>query len=60
MLYMIKDESIKGIDSHVLTFFYGAEPISPMAVKAVYDRFRQYGFNPKSMFPVYGMGRKRH
>ena len=56
MLYMIKDESIKGIDlSCVEILFNGAEPISPMAVRLFIDRFRQYGFNSKAMFPVYGM-----
>jgi amino acid adenylation domain-containing protein/non-ribosomal peptide synthase protein (TIGR01720 family) len=56
MLYMVKNESIKGIDlSCVEVLFNGAEPISPLAVRLFIDRFRQYGFNPKAMFPVYGM-----
>ena len=56
MLYMVKDESIKGIDlSCIEVLFNGAEPISPLAVRLFIDRFRQYGFNPKAMFPVYGM-----
>ena len=56
MMYTVKDEAIKGVDlSCVEVLFNGAEPISPTAVRLFIDRFSKYGFNPKAMFPVYGM-----
>ncbi|PKL35309.1 MAG: hypothetical protein CVV44_21080 [Spirochaetae bacterium HGW-Spirochaetae-1] len=56
MVNVVKDELIQGVDlSCVEILFNGAEPISGSAVRAFVDRFSKYGFNPRAMFPVYGM-----
>ncbi|MCD6571341.1 MAG: amino acid adenylation domain-containing protein [Deltaproteobacteria bacterium] len=56
MLAQVKDEDIKDVDLSCIEILYnGAEPISATAVRLFIDRFSKYGFDPKAMYPVYGM-----
>lgn len=55
-LRRIKDEDIEGLDlSSWRAAFNGAEAVSPDSMKNFEQRFSAYGFEGKSMMPVYGL-----
>lgn len=55
-LQKIKDEMLEGLDlSSWRIAFNGAEPVSPKTVLGFCDRYAAYGFDRKSMTPVYGL-----
>ena len=55
-LRKIGDEDIAGLDlSSWRWAFNGAEPVSPETMRAFVERFRQYGFRPEAVAPVYGL-----
>ncbi|ETX04169.1 MAG: AMP-dependent synthetase and ligase, partial [Candidatus Entotheonella gemina] len=52
----IRDEDIAGYDlSSWRIAFSGAEPVSPATMQRFTERFTAYGFQPRSMAPVYGL-----
>jgi 1-acyl-sn-glycerol-3-phosphate acyltransferase len=52
----VPDEEIAGLDLSTWRYaLNGAEPVSPEAMRRFSERFAAYGFNPKSLAPVYGL-----
>ncbi|ETX02676.1 MAG: AMP-dependent synthetase and ligase [Candidatus Entotheonella factor] len=52
----VRDEDIAGYDlSSWRIAFSGAEPVSPATMQRFTDRFTAYGFQSRSMSPVYGL-----
>lgn len=52
----IRDEDIQGLDlSSWRLAFNGAEAINPKTLEQFTKKFKPYGFNPASFFPVYGL-----
>ena len=52
----IEDAEIDGLDLSSWRFaLNGAEPVSPAALERFTARFSQYGFDPRSLAPVYGL-----
>jgi 1-acyl-sn-glycerol-3-phosphate acyltransferase len=55
-LKRIADADIGGLDlSSLRTVVNGAEPVSPSTISRFTERFRQYGFAPEALAPVYGL-----
>ncbi len=56
VLHRLKDSSLEGLDlSSWRAAFNGAEAVSPVTIKRFSDFFETFGFDPKSMTPVYGL-----
>jgi 1-acyl-sn-glycerol-3-phosphate acyltransferase len=52
----VADEEIEGLDLSSWRYaLNGAEPVSPEAMRRFTERFAPYGFDPRSMAPVYGL-----
>ncbi len=52
----ISDAAIEGLDlSRWRLAINGAEAVLPSTIDHFCDRFRPYGFQPRAMFPVYGL-----
>ncbi|MGI9304941.1 MAG: AMP-binding protein [Gammaproteobacteria bacterium] len=55
-LNKIEDDMLDGLDLGSLRMVAnGAEPVSANTVRRFIARFRQYGFRPEAMAPVYGL-----
>ncbi|HEY2028378.1 MAG TPA: AMP-binding protein, partial [Myxococcales bacterium] len=55
-LRRVRDEEIRGLDlSNWTHAMNGAEPVAPQVLRRFAERFAPYGFNPRSMMPVYGL-----
>lgn len=55
-LARVKDEECVGLDlSHWRIAYCGAEPVRHDVLEAFARRFSQYGFDPSSFYPCYGM-----
>jgi len=55
-LHRLKDTNLKGLDLRSWrAAFNGAEAVSPLTIKNFSQYFKAYGFNEKSMIPVYGL-----
>jgi 1-acyl-sn-glycerol-3-phosphate acyltransferase len=55
-LRRIDDKDIHGLDlSSWRIAFNGAEAVNPETLRRFIDRFKNYGFKPETMMPVYGL-----
>jgi len=55
-LRRVRDEEIRGLDlSSWQLAMNGAEPVAPQVLQRFAERFAPYGFDPRSMMPVYGL-----
>ncbi len=55
-LHRLQDADLKQLDlSSWRAAFNGAEAISSVTIKTFSEHFKDYGFNPKAMTPVYGL-----
>ena len=55
-LLRVQDEDIQGLDlSSWRVAFNGAEPVDPKTVTGFCQRYANYGFRNKTMYPVYGL-----
>jgi 1-acyl-sn-glycerol-3-phosphate acyltransferase len=52
----VRDEDLRGLDlSSLRMVVNGAEAVSPSTIERFTDRFRDFGFRPEAMAPVYGL-----
>jgi len=52
----VKDEQLSGVDlSSWRVAFCGAEPVSARTIRRFADRFAPFGFDPRALYPTYGM-----
>lgn len=52
----VGDSDLEGVDlSGLRAVVNGAEPVSPVTIRAFTERFSRYGFRPEAMEPVYGL-----
>jgi len=52
----VRDEELEGVDLSCLRLsLNGAEPIAPAAFRRFCERFARFGFDPRTLMPVYGL-----
>ena len=52
----IRDEELRGVDLSCLRLVLnGAEPIAPAALRRFCERFARFGFDERTLMPVYGL-----